>query len=65
MKSKAERLRDLGVGKVVLPQHIKDAQRKARAAERYRMRKYGETREQAKDSIGMQLEDSAQEVDPI
>jgi hypothetical protein len=55
-RAKAERMAALGVGKVELPQHIKDAQRKCRAAENYRMRKYGLTREQAKQLIGEDYE---------
>lgn len=55
-RAKAERLAELGVGKVVLPQHIKDSQRKARAAQNYRMRKYGITRDQAKRLIAEDYE---------
>jgi general stress protein YciG len=50
-RANAERRKALGVGRVDLPQHIKDAKRKARAAENYRMKRYGMTREQAKDAI--------------
>lgn len=50
-RAKAERLAELGVGKVVLPQHIKDAQRKARARLKYYMRRYGLTEEEAKRRI--------------
>jgi hypothetical protein len=57
---RSKRLRGLGVGKVNPPQHIKDAQRKARAAESYRMRRYSETREQAREFLMMRSEDSMQ-----
>lgn len=62
-RANAERRKALGVGKVDLPQHIKDAKRKARAAENYRMKRYGMTREQAKaevlaeSEIGMEADD--------
>jgi general stress protein YciG len=62
-RSNAERRKALGIGKVDLPKHIKDAKRKARAAENYRMKRYGMTREQAKaevlmnSEIGMEADD--------
>ena len=55
-RANAERRKALGVGKVDFPQHIKDAKRKMRAAENYRMKRYGMTREQARTAILMNSE---------